>query len=235
VLRRAASQARQVIGLRRQHARVVRGIDAGRSGARRRHLFQGDFERRARILDRTPRMRHVFARDHLFGRQRRAPRQVFACAGQGDAALFDHGEELLDVRIALALLAHGRPQARLGLGQRDLGVGRIEAHDFRAGLHLLGFVGADLDHAAGDLRGHRDQVAADIGVVGLDALRQDQRGIGAVGKAPRAKTPVMPSRTALRLFGFGVVSVIVVFSVVGSLPVRRRSVAPGRGSRRRAP
>jgi hypothetical protein len=156
---------------------------AGHRDARRRHLLQRHVQRGLGVVDGAARMRHVFARDHMVGRQRRAARQVFLGALQGDAALVDHGVQLLDVRIALALLAHGRAQARLGLGQVHFGVGRIEADDLGAGLDQLGLVGADLDHAAGHLRGHVDEVAAHVGVVGLDALGGDQQVVGAIGRA----------------------------------------------------
>ena len=52
----------------------------------------------------------------------------------------------------LAHLAHGVGERAARLGERDLGVGRIELDQHLAGVDALRVVGEHRDHGAGDLR-----------------------------------------------------------------------------------
>ena len=71
--------------------------------------------------------------------------------------------------------AHGQRQVRLGLIECDLGIGRIQAHQGLSRGHVLGVIGIDADHGAGDLRCDLDDIAVHIGIVG--GLAKAQHGL----------------------------------------------------------
>ncbi len=171
------------IGLGRLHAWVVDDVDAGNAGTRGLELRLRHRKRRLGLGRRLARVRYFFGRQRMVVRQRRAARQVVFGLLQHQLALFDRRLVLRHVGIALAQLAHRGAEFGFGLAQIQFGVERIELDHFSAGLDHLRLVGADFLHVARHLRGQRDHVAADIGVVGGFALRQHGRVIHAVGDA----------------------------------------------------
>ncbi len=163
------------IGLRRQHARIVPQAHPGDAGLDRVRLPDRDVERRPGIVHRLPGVRDILSGDAMVRRQRRAAREIVDRVVQLLLLQCDRGGVLRDEAIALAQLPDRLAQVRCRLAQRDLGVGRVEPDHDRAGLHQLRFVGQYLLHVAAHLRRQRDQVAGDIGVIGLFPLRQHQR------------------------------------------------------------
>ena len=101
-------------------------------------------------------------------------------AGQIGLALGHLGHQGRIVGVQRAHLAHGLGQLRLGLGQGDQGIGRVQLHQQLAGLDVVGVVGADADDRAADLRRDLHHVARHIGVV---------RGLVVAGHHPVPAAP----------------------------------------------
>src|SRR5262249_18325867 len=80
-------------------------------------------------------------------------------------------------------LADDLAEAAFGVGQRDGGVGMVEADQRLPGLHRLVLVGAQRRDGAADLRVHVHEVGADVGVVGGLVILADAVVVQTVGDA----------------------------------------------------
>ncbi|CPO10461.1 Uncharacterised protein [Bordetella pertussis] len=157
------------------------GLGGGQVGARLRQGRLGGLERGLGVQD-------FLAADAARLGQRLAPLQVALGALQVGLGARDLGLPHVDVGgqgvvldVERADLAHRLGQARLGLLQRHVGVGRIQPHQRLARRHGLGVVGLDGDDGAGHLRRDLHQVAVDIGVVGALEVRAEQRPPDGIG------------------------------------------------------
>ena len=105
----------------------------------------GDRELRSGVAE-------LFLADRAGGDQRGAPRDVVFGAQHVAARARQVGLASVDLRLQRAVvdeqdarLAHRLRQLRLGLVERDAGVGRIELDQQLAGLDEVGVVGGDRD------------------------------------------------------------------------------------------
>jgi hypothetical protein len=87
------------------------------------------------------------------------------------------------VNVDGAHLAHGLRERRLGLRERHARIGRVQPHERRAGLHIVGVVGKDGRHGAAGLRRDLDHVALYVGVVGVLVMAGNEPLVGAPGGA----------------------------------------------------
>ncbi len=98
------------------------------------------------------RMRDFFRRDRMLGEQRLAALEVGLRAREVFPLRGDGGIVLAGQLRLLAHLAHSLRQRTLRLGQREVGIGRIEFDQHLARIHALGVVGEDFGHGARHLR-----------------------------------------------------------------------------------
>jgi hypothetical protein len=131
----------------------------------------------------------LLAADGAALHQRRAPGDVVLRAQHLAARARRIGLARRDLRLQGAVvdeqrphLAHRLGQLRLGLLEPDLRVGAVERDERLAGLHVVGVVGMDCDHGAGDLRRHLDDVALHVGVVGALVVVQHKQPVQAPGQ-----------------------------------------------------
>ncbi len=185
--RRHAAAAQRQPGVahfrrRAQHAGMVRdggvvdqhavglGLAAG-AGELRLHFLQGV----AGVLE-------FLGRDGAGAGELLASGEVLFGARQGCLAGRDDGVEGTVRAEQRCHFPHRLREFGFGLLQREAGVGVVDFDQCLTGLDEIGVVGVDGDDGAGDLRRHLDDVAGDIGVVGVhleaaDAVPPD--GVGA--------------------------------------------------------
>ena len=163
---------RRELLLRRQHRRLRRRDAALRGG-----------ELRGGVIE-------LFLADRAGGHQRQAARYVVLSTRQIAPGARQFGFAQGDLRLERAVVsverahfAHRLRELRLGLVERNLGVGRIELDEQLPGLHVVGVVGVDRDHRAADLRSELHHVALHVGVVGGFEMVQYQRPVDAIGDA----------------------------------------------------
>ena len=101
--------------------------------------------------------------------------------------LADGGRELAGRRVKIADLPHRLRELAFGLVEGHPGIGRVELHQRRAGLHEVGVVGGDRDHRAGNLGSDLDDVAVHIGIVGGFGVAERDRPVGAIGDGARGE------------------------------------------------
>ena len=157
-----------------------RAVDA--RAVRLELLLRGE-QRRLGAVGRVPRMLPLLCRNGARARQALAACEVFLGLGKIRLTHGDRGLQLPGCREQAAYLAHSLRELRIGLVERDLGIGLVEPHQRLSGIDELRVVGADRDNGPGDLRGDLHDVAADVGVIGRLDIAQRRHPIGAVGNA----------------------------------------------------
>src|SRR5450830_1481631 len=116
--------------------------------------------------------KHLFGMANLFARNSTASGKLTASAYiilglvYVVLSLADFSLQLLHLVILGARLAYGAGKVGFSALELDFGVHSIERDQRRMGIDMVGVVTTDHRHGAADLRGHLNDVAVHIGIVG---------------------------------------------------------------------
>ncbi len=129
-------------------------------------LLLGRGQRALRAGQRIQRMRQLFRRDGAGLGQVATTVEISLGLVHRHLAHGYFRLRAIHIAIQAAHPAHGAAEVRLGLGQRDIGIGRVELYQHVAGMYQVAVIGADGHHGTGHHRSDLHQVAVHVGIVG---------------------------------------------------------------------